>query len=621
MNHGILYRAAGILTAASVIASAMTGCGTAANGAGGRKSGTPRLNIETVGASGSTVAVASQGTDGSTGESEDVSDTAGSEGYEFPEGSAGMDRSTLDTVDDLIGSQIKYGFSGAQLAVIKDGQLAVDKAYGSINGYHQDGSRIEQGDADYMPVTTDTLFDLASNTKMYSVNYALQYLATQGKVDLDEKIVDIIGQGFADDTVDIVYSDHADPGLETNKKWKESLTIRDILKHEGGFPADPHYDNDHFDQSIQKLTDTAGVNVLYSGSDGSTETRKKTLEAICRTPLMYQPGTKTLYSDVDYMLLDFVIEKITGERLDEYCSSVFWKPMGLKHICYRPLESGFTKDDCAATELNGNTRDGRVSFEGIRTATIQGEAHDEKCYYAMAGISGHAGMFANAGDLARLAYVMLDGSYNGRQYFSKDVIREFTEASGSDDTWGLGWWRQGTKGRYRYFSEYAPADTFGHEGWTGTLTLIDPDNRLVIVLLTNRKNSPVMPAEDTSNEFYCDDMLLGQMGTVTEYIYASFMLTPDEVDDKLAQLTADQIDKASRHSGRYNEAPYMNNAAACEDLLITRAEKRGNSASAENAKKYYKKLCDMTASKLKDKTISEDITRAEDSFSERLGDL
>ena len=65
----------------------------------------------------------------------------------------------------------------------------------------------------------------------------------------------------------------------------------------------------------------------------------------------------------------------------------------------------------------------------------------------------------------------------------------------------------------------------------------------------------------------------------------------------------------------------MNNAAACEDLLITRAEKRGNSASAENAKKYYKKLCDMTASKLKDKTISEDITRAEDSFSERLGDL
>ena len=81
---------------------------------------------------------------------------------------------------------------------------------------------------------------------------------------------------------------------------------------------------------------------------------------------MYEPGTKTLYSDVDYMLLDFVIEQLTGSRLDDYLAQVFWQPMGLTHITYQPLQHGFSPNDCAATELNGNTRDGAVSFTGIR---------------------------------------------------------------------------------------------------------------------------------------------------------------------------------------------------------------------------------------------------------------
>ncbi len=614
-----IYRAAGMFIAAAVTVSALTACGSDMGEGTGVNTGPAEPDIETIPASEQS---GSAGSDQTKESSRDINETSEKTAIEgFQKGTAGMDSSTLGAVDDFIDSQIKYGFTGAQLVVIKDGQLAVDKAYGSLNGYHKDGSRIEPGAADYIPVTTDTMFDLASNTKMYSVNYALQYLATQGKVDLDAKITDIIGQRFVDDTADIRYADYDDPGLDVNKKWKASLTIRDILEHEGGFPADPHYENDHFDQSTQKLTDLGNKNVLYSGSDGSEATRNKTLESICMTPLMYQPMTKTLYSDVDYMLLDFVIEKITGQRLDDYCRTVFWEPMGLKHICYQPLKSGFAKEDCAATELNGNTRDGRVSFDGIRTSTIQGEAHDEKCYYAMAGVSGHAGMFANAEDLARLAYVMFDGSYAGRQYFSRDVIKEFTKASGSDDTWGLGWWRQGRAGRYHYFSEYAPEDTFGHEGWTGTLTVIDPDNKLVIVLLTNRKNSPVMPSKVTANEFYSDDMLLGQLGTVTEYIYASFKLTPDEVDDRLAELTEGQIDKAKKHIGKYNELPYVNNAAACEDMLITRAEKRKSQKTLENAEKCYKLLCDINGAAGDGDTDLKTAVTAEKEFKNRLDRL
>ena len=511
---------------------------------------------------------------------------------DFPEGSAGMDAGTLELVDDFIESQVEYGFSGAQLVVIKDGQLVKDKAYGCVNGYRQDLSRIMPGDTEYKKVTTDTLFDLASNTKMYAVNYALQYLVTQGKVDLDTKIADVIGQQFVDDTIDITYPDYVNPGLETNKSWKSSLTIRDILRHQGGFAASPHYDNDRFDQKIQKLTDIDGINILYSGSDGSMETRENTLEGICRTPLMYEPGTKTLYSDVDYMLLDFVIEKITGERLDDFCSRTFWEPMGLKHICYRPLDNGFGKEDCAAEELNGNTRDGNVTFKGVRTDTIQGEVHDEQAYYSMAGVSGHAGLFSNAEDLAKLAYLMMDGTYSGKEYFSKDVIDEFTTPYGNDDSWGLGWWRQGSgKDRSRYFSESAPADTFGHEGWTGTLTMIDPDNKMVIVLLTNRKNSPVMVNGTKLNEFYSDDFLLGGFGTVPQLIYDSFMKNSEQVDNELCDIASSQFDKAKKRVGRYNEEPYIDNAASCEDMLITRAEKQNGNASAA-LKECAQKGCD-----------------------------
>lgn len=131
---------------------------------------------------------------------------------------------------------------------------------------------------------------------------------------------------------------------------------------------------------------------------------------ICRTPLWYEPGTKTVYSDLDYMILGLVVEKTTGEKLDAWLKKTFWNPMGLTHITYNPLRNGFTKDDCAATELNGKTRDHLLDYPGYRTYTLQGEVHDEKAFYSMDVVSGHAGLFANASDVAKLASVMLSGA-------------------------------------------------------------------------------------------------------------------------------------------------------------------------------------------------------------------
>ena len=388
-------------------------------------------------------------------------------------------------------------------------------------------------------VTNDTLYDLASNSKMYTANYALQLLVTQGKIDLDSRIVDLLGQSFVDDTIDITFSGYENPGLEVNKQWKSELTLRDVLRHQAGFPADPQYHNDAFDQHTQKPA--AGVaNPLFSGWDGTPATRQATLKAIFKTPLMYKPGTKTVYSDVDYMLLAFVIESVTGRAPDQYLEQNFWAPMGLAHITYNPLLNGFTPNDCAATELNGNTRDGAVHFTGVRTATIQGQVHDEKAFYAMGGISGHAGLFSNAADLAKLASVMLTGGYGQQKFFSRNVIDTFTAPKKENAAnWGLGWWREADDGRCWYFGTQSSSGTIGHQGWTGTLTLIDPVENLVVVYLTNKINSPVTNKAANPNKFNGNWYTSSTLGFVAQILYQGLSNRAGNPNAALSALLAD----------------------------------------------------------------------------------
>lgn len=427
----------------------------------------------------------------------------------------GIDRDALELLEQIIQADVNNGFPSAQMAIVKDGKLVYQNAWGKVNSYNPDGTP----NTDSPAVTNDTLYDLASNTKMYTANYALQYLVTQGKANLDSRLVDLLGSAFVEDTIDITYNGYENPGLKVNKQWKAELTLRDILRHQAGFPADPQYHNDSFDQCSQKTVPGA-TNVLFSGWDGSAATRAATLKSIFKTPLMYKPGTKTVYSDVDYMLLAFAIEAITGKGLDAFLKETFWDPMGLTHTTYNPLLNGFSANDCAATELNGNTRDGAISFTGVRTATIQGQVHDEKCYYAMGGISGHAGLFSNATELAKLASVMLTGGYGENRYFSRNVMDAFTAPKKEDAAnWGLGWWREGDNQRCWYFGTQAPSNTIGHQGWTGTLTMIDPVEDLVVVYLTNKINSPVTDKAANPNKFNGNWYTASTLGFVAQLLY------------------------------------------------------------------------------------------------------
>ena len=427
----------------------------------------------------------------------------------------GIDRDALELLEQIIQADVNNGFPSAQMAIVKNGKLVYQNAWGRVNSYNPDGTPKTDSPA----VTNDTLYDLASNTKMYTANYALQYLVTRGKANLDSRLVDLLGSAFVEDTIDITYNGYENPGLKVNKQWKAELTLRDILRHQAGFPADPQYHNDSFDQCSQKTVPGA-TNVLFSGWDGSAATRAATLKSIFKTPLMYKPGTKTVYSDVDYMLLAFAIEAITGKGLDAFLKETFWDPMGLTHTTYNPLLNGFAANDCAATELNGNTRDGAISFTGVRTATIQGQVHDEKCYYAMGGISGHAGLFSNATELAKLASVMLTGGYGENRYFSRNVMDAFTAPKKEDAAnWGLGWWREGDNQRCWYFGTQAPSNTIGHQGWTGTLTMIDPVEDLVVVYLTNKINSPVTDKAANPNKFNGNWYTASTLGFVAQLLY------------------------------------------------------------------------------------------------------
>ena len=428
---------------------------------------------------------------------------------------AGIHEECISLIEDIIEKDVENGFPSVQLAIMRDGKLVYENSWGRVNSYYPDGTR----KYDSPEVTSDTLYDLASITKMAVVNYAIQKLVTDGEIDLDDKVASYLGDSFYKDVTEIPYNDGESCDLSVQQEWKASLTLKDLLKHEGGFPADPHYYDPNFDM-VKLESSPDSVNILYAGNGADEETKESTIRQICRTPLLYEPGTRTLYSDVDYMILGVVVEQVTGTDLDTYFKETFCRPLGLTHLTYKPLEHGFMPDDCAATELNGNTRDGAVSIDGIRTYTLQGEVHDEKAYECMGGISGHAGLFGNAVDLARLADLMLTGSYDGTQFFSQDVIDMFTAPkSESVKKWGLGWWRQGDMERARYFGSKAGESTFGHQGWTGTTIMIDPDKRIVIAYLTNKINTPLINSKADPNKFAGSSYTSAYSGFVPEIIY------------------------------------------------------------------------------------------------------
>ena len=292
---------------------------------------------------------------------------------------SGINPKSLELISDIISQDIAMGFTSAQLAVIRHGRLVCESSWGKLDSSNPDSPLAD----------SRTMYDLASVTKMFGLNYAVQKLVTEGKLDLDSRVHEILGNDYLNATLKLRYHKGTKASPQEMRKWKARIRVRDLLNHQAGYPPEMQYQNASYD--IQAMNpDVKAVNVLKAYS------RKDTLQSLMKTPLMYEPGTNRVYSDIDYMLLCFIVERVSGKRLDEYLRENFTRQLGLSRVSYNPLMNGYSKNDCAATELHGNTYDGEINFPGIRRYTLQGEVHDGKAWYSMEGVSGHAGLFASA---------------------------------------------------------------------------------------------------------------------------------------------------------------------------------------------------------------------------------
>ncbi len=398
----------------------------------------------------------------------------------------GFDINKLALVDKQINQDVKNGFPGAALLIIKDGHVIKQTVYGSSLKYDlKTGKPLTKP----IPVQCNTLFDLASNTKMYATNYAIMHLVAESKLDIDKPI------GFYLPSYN---------GCDKNGQCRETRTVRDLLTHSAGYPPSPQFYNP---QTIAQYGDN-----LYSQNRLTTESI-----ILNKLPFERARGGKPVYSDVDFMLLGMIIEAISKQSLDQYVMQNIYQPLGLKSITFNPLLNGYSNKSCAATEVDGNTRGGSIKFPNIRTTPIECQVHDENSYYSMGGVSGHAGLFANLADMAVLMQLALNnGAYNKVTLWTPAIEAQFIAPIASDDTYGLGWRRAGAKSNYAPFGHYASNQAFGHTGWTGTLTLIDPKYDLAIVLLTNKKHS-----QYKDGKFAGDAFATGSYKQIVDLIYQS----------------------------------------------------------------------------------------------------
>ncbi|ASG67453.1 hypothetical protein CDV26_02710 [Francisella halioticida] len=210
-------------------------------------------------------------------------------------------------------------------------------------------------------------------------------------------------------------------------------------------------------------------------------------------PREYNPGTENIYSDTDFMLLGVIIENITNMPLNKYVEQEIYQPLGID-LTYNPLNKSISIEQIAQTAIGNWSVDQyglKFPYNNMCENPIRGNAHDEKVFYSMAGVSGHAGLFGNVEDLEVLVKLLLnEGSYNNVTLFDKETLDLFTSPVGTDDTYGIGWRLAGNDKKMAWMmGDYASNKTYGHTGFTGMVTIIDPKENLGIILLTGKLQS------------------------------------------------------------------------------------------------------------------------------------
>lgn len=336
--------------------------------------------------------------------------------------SVGFDAALPLRLDSLVNAAIAAGAApGAVLAVGRYGRLIHMKGYGTL-----DRPRVSaRPDA-------HTLYDLASLTKVVATTTAAMILEEQGKLDLARPVHSYVPELSAPD--------------------KATITVRMLLTHSGGLEA---------------------YAPLYEAEAGALRGRAAYLAAINARPLRYAPGTKTVYSDWDMVLVQAVIERITGRTLDAFVADHVFRPLGMRDTRFTP--------DTADAPLRA--RIAPTAVDSTRGGLLRGVVHDGNAW-ALGGVSGHAGLFASAADLAVFAQMLLaGGTYGGARVVAPQTIARWTARQSPASTRALGW---DTPAPGSSAGRYMGPRAFGHTGFTGTSLWVDPERGLFVVLLMNR---------------------------------------------------------------------------------------------------------------------------------------
>ncbi len=356
-------------------------------------------------------------------------------------------------LDSLAGIAIeKKAFPGCQVLVAKDGKVIFKKSYGSFTYENP------------VPVQNRNLYDLASLTKVTAALPVMMKLYDDKEINLDAPFANY----FA----------------EFKKTNKAEMTVRDVLTHQARLQSGiPFWIEPGTTAKLRKEIFRHQPSNDYqvrvsSGIYERNDFRKQMISEIVKSPL--RAKKEFHYSDLGFSLMPYVTERLTGQPFQEYLNTEFYKPMGAVSIGFKPYER-YPVQEIAPTE---NDQD-------FRKELLQGFVHDETAAL-MGGISGNAGLFSNANDLAKVMQMYLQmGCYGGKQYLSPETVTEFTKLQfpNAESHRALGFDKPnpGIAGQKNKFpAEDASPESYGHTGFTGTFVWADPDNQLLFLFLSNR---------------------------------------------------------------------------------------------------------------------------------------
>lgn len=347
------------------------------------------------------------------------------------------------------GIEIK-AYPGCQIIALKDGEVIYEKNFGYFT---YDSTHL---------VSSDDVYDIASLTKVFATTFAVMKLFDEHKISLEAKLSDYF------------------PYLKSNDKG--NLKIIELMTHQAGLtPWLPLYQytmkNGKIDENLYRnqIDENHTVRVaesLYIGND----IEYQLFDSIAVSKL----GDKRYkYSDLGFYYLPKIVEMVTNKPFEMYLQETFYKPLGLHHICFKPLNH-IDKQKIAPTEND----------TCFRMQQIQGDVHDQAAAL-FGGISGHAGLFANARDLAVLMQLLINEGYaNEKQFLSKYTIEKFTSAPFVENMnrRGIGFDKPEVDPSVKFYTpaKQSSMQSFGHTGFTGTFAWADPENQLVVIFLSNR---------------------------------------------------------------------------------------------------------------------------------------